>query len=93
MENTDLSEILNPSVGLTLRNIEENFRRDDQKIMKDREAAKSWFRLLYGQQPTFVNDLIQLFTEKHSKEYKDFLKAFKCAFNYLAGPKRIPRVR
>lgn len=93
MENTDLSEILNPSVGLTLRNIEENFRRDDQKIMSDRDAAKSWFKLLYSQQPTFMNDLIQLYTEKHSKECKEFLKSFRGAFNYLAGPKRIPKVR
>lgn len=93
LENTDLSEILNPSVGLSFRNIQENFRRDDKKIMTDRDAAKSWFKLLYGQQPTFMNDLIQLYAEKHSKEYKEFVKAFKGAFNYLAGPQRIPRVR
>lgn len=93
LENTDLSEILDPSVGLSLRNIRANFQRDDKKIMTDREAAKSWFKLIYGQQPTFMNNLIQLYTEKHSKEYKEFVKSFKGAFNYLAGPLRIPRIR
>lgn len=93
LENTDISEILNPSVGLTLRNIQENFRRDDEKMMNDRDAAKSWFKMIYSQQPTFMCDLIQLYTEKHSKEYKDFIKAFKTTFNYLAAPQRIPRVR
>ena len=93
LEDTDISEILNPSVGLSFRNIQENFRINDDKIMTDRNAAKSWFKMIYGQQPTFINDLIQLYTEKHSKEYKEFIKSFKSAFNYLAGPKRIPRVR
>lgn len=93
LEDTDLSEILNPSVGLTARNIEENFRDDDSKIMNDREAAKNWFKLIYSQQPTFMNDLIQLYAEVHSKESKEFIKAFKKVFNYLAAPKRIPKVR
>ena len=93
LEDTDITEITNPSMGLTRRNIEENFRGQDEKIMGDRVAAKNWFKMLNSQQPTFVADLIQLYTEKHSKECKDFLKTFRSAFNYLAAPRRIPRVR
>lgn len=93
LENTDISDILNPSVGLTQRNIEENFRGQDRKIMEDRVAAKNWFKMFNSQQPTFVADLIQLYSEKHSKECRDFVKAFKGAFNYLAAPRRIPKVR
>lgn len=93
LENMDLSEISNPSVGLTYRNIEENFRTDDEKIMKDRTTAKNWFNMLNSQQPTFVADLIQLYSEKHSKECREFIKSFKGAFNYLAAPQRIPKVR
>lgn len=93
LENTDISDILNPSVGLTYRNIVENFRMEDEKIMGDRVAAKNWFKMLNSQQPTFVADLVQLYAEKHSKECKDFVKAFKGAFNYLAAPRRIPKVR
>ena len=93
LEDTDITEITNPSMGLTRRNIEENFRGQDEKIMEDRVAAKNWFKMLNSQQPTFVADLIQLYTEKHSKECRDFLNAFRGAFNYLAAPRRIPKVR
>ncbi len=93
LEDADISDILNPNVGLTYRNIEENFRMQDEKIMGDRNAAKSWFKMLNAQQPTFVADLVQLYSEKHTRECREFIKSFKGAFNYLAVPRRIPKVR
>lgn len=62
-------------------------------IMFDRVKAKSWFTQLYKEQPTFVVELINYYAEKHSKECKEFLKSFRAAFNYLAAPRRIPKVR
>lgn len=92
-EGIDFTPLLHPDNGLTMRNIRQAFQRDDKAIMSDRVKAKSWFTQLYKEQPTFVVELINYYEEKHSKECKEFLKSFRAAFNYLAAPRRIPKVR
>lgn len=92
-EGVDFTPLLHPDVGLTMRNIRQTYQRVDQTIMSDRDKAKAWFKQIYKEQPTFVTELMDYYAEKHSKECKEFVKSFKAAFNYLAAPRRIPKVR
>jgi len=93
IDEVDLTSIFNASCGLTRRNVNAIFRKNDADIMADRDKAKKWFQHLFKEQPTFVAELIDTYKEKHSTEYRDFIKKFKAAFNYLAAPERIPKIR